>query len=41
MIAALLLAAPLLSGCAVALGAGAVVVADEVMEDRQGDDGLI
>ena len=29
-----------LQGCAAAIGAGAVVVADEVLEDRDGDDGL-
>ncbi len=35
------LAVPVLSGCVpVAVGAGAVVVADEVIEDREGGDGL-
>ena len=29
-----------LSGCAAAVGAGAVVVADQVIEDQNGGDGL-
>ena len=35
------LAAISLSGCAAAVGAGAVIVADEILERENGDDGLI
>ena len=35
-----LLAAFQLSGCAAAVGAGAVVVADKILEEENGDDGL-
>lgn len=36
----LLLALPLLSACAAAVGAGAAVVADEAIEQEEGGDGL-
>lgn len=36
----LLITLPILSGCAAAVGAGAAVVADEAIEDREGGDGL-
>lgn len=39
-ILALLMAAPMLAGCAAAVGAGAAVVADEAVEDERGGDGL-
>ena len=35
-----LMAMTALSGCAVAVGGAAVVIADEVIEDRDGGDGL-
>ncbi|MFY0692053.1 MAG: hypothetical protein JXR14_09065 [Paracoccaceae bacterium] len=35
-----LVTASSLSGCAVAVGAGGAIVADEIMEDRNGGDGL-
>ena len=35
-----LMAAYTLSGCAVAVGAGAAVIADEIVEDEKGGDGL-
>ncbi|MEO1564428.1 MAG: hypothetical protein AAFR98_13410 [Pseudomonadota bacterium] len=35
-----LFAAFQISGCAAAIGAGGVIVADEVLEDQNGDDGL-
>ena len=35
-----LLAAYTLSGCALAVGAGAAVVADEIIEEERGGDGL-
>lgn len=38
---AALIAVTALSGCAVAVGAGAVVITDEVLERRDGGDGLI
>lgn len=41
LIVALILGALALSGCAVAVGAGAVVITDEILEQRDGDDGLI
>lgn len=35
-----MIAACLTTGCALAVGAGAVVVGDEIVEDRQGGDGI-
>ena len=40
LILALAAAAPALSGCAVAFGAGAALVADEAVEQERGGDGL-
>lgn len=40
MILMSLMAAYSLSGCAVAVGAGAAVVADKIVEEEEGGDGL-